>query len=436
MRIRSARSSIAAAGVQRRQSRREALAVAHRARVQSQDLAAGAAGLLPVEAAARLRPDPPPADHVGHERRQGESATLLGVVETLGEVGRDVREDVETRDVERAERRGAGPADGRTRDGVDFLDGVVARRKLLQDAQDAVHPDAVADEAGRVLGDDHSLAQHVVAEAHHGVDDRRVGATRRYHLEQRQMARWVEEVGPEPVPAERFPAPLAEAAERDARCVRAHDRVRRPVRLDSREQVPLDVQPFDDRLDDPVAGSEAREVGVEAAGGDEPRRLRCEERVGFQASRAVETGAGGLRVEIEQEGRNAGVGDVGGDLRAHHAGPQHPYRPNLLHGVQVTPRAAGRTSLEDTSTAGSGSSERRAAAAYPRPARPLKLHRAGGAGASSRARWKLGWRENRTAQTPREASRACSWPEPLPASPDRRRALAGSTPWPSRSRRG
>ena len=42
-----------------------------------------------------------------------------------------------------------------------------------------------------------------------------------------------------------------------------------PDGVDALEQRALDVELLDDRLDDPVGVGEAREVGVEAAGGDQ-----------------------------------------------------------------------------------------------------------------------------------------------------------------------
>ncbi len=65
------------------------------------------------------------------------------------------------------------PAHGLSGERVDFFDGEV---HFLHEAHDVQHgkcSDAVADEVGRVFGDDHALAQAHVAEVSDGVDERR-----------------------------------------------------------------------------------------------------------------------------------------------------------------------------------------------------------------------------------------------------------------------
>ena len=52
--------------------------------------------------------------------------------------------------------------------------------------------------------------------------------------------------------------------------------------FDAFEQRLLDVEPFDDRFDDPVARSQAGEV-VEASGSNERRASDGEERIGLAA---------------------------------------------------------------------------------------------------------------------------------------------------------
>ena len=57
--------------------------------------------------------------------------------------------------------------------------------------------------------------------------------------------------------------------DRDARRVGADDRVRRPMPVDALEERLLDVEAFDDGLDDPVGRRDRGQVLVEAAGANE-----------------------------------------------------------------------------------------------------------------------------------------------------------------------
>ena len=82
-----------------------------------------------------------------------------------------------------------------------------------------------------------------------------------------QVARRVEEVRAEPVPAEARPSVRsASAAIGMPEVFELTIGVGAPVRLDPLEQRLLDVEPLDDRFDDPVDLGEPGEVVVEAAG--------------------------------------------------------------------------------------------------------------------------------------------------------------------------
>ena len=79
----------------------------------------------------------------------------------------------------------------------------------------------------------------------------------------------------EPVRAEVVAAAFGEHADRNARGVRADDRPGVRDGFDPREQLLLDVEPLDDRFDDPVDVGELRQAVVEAAGGDQAMRRRA-----------------------------------------------------------------------------------------------------------------------------------------------------------------
>jgi hypothetical protein len=115
------------------------------------------------------------------------------------------------------------------------------------------------------------------------------------------------------------------------------------VRLDAREQRLLHVQPLDHRLDDPVAGRECGKVTVEAAGADERVRGRREEGIRLERLRAFQSFAGGVARDIEQQRRNAGVGQMRRYLRPHRAGPEHRGLANVsAHATSPARRRRGR----------------------------------------------------------------------------------------------
>ena len=152
------------------------------------------------------------------------------------------------------------------------------------------------------------------------VDDGRFGVGRRDHLEQVQIARRIEEVRAQQVPAESFRPPLGERRDRNARRVRADDRVRAPMRVDPLEQRTLDVELLDDRFDDPVTLVDSGQIVVEAAGPDQRVRRRREERIRLQRPRALQPLARRVAGDVEQERSHARVRQVRRDLRAHGAG--------------------------------------------------------------------------------------------------------------------
>ena len=70
-----------------------------------------------------------------------------------------MHQNVEACDVHRAKRRALRPANRGSGDGVDLLDAVLSGRQCLENSHQAVHRHMVRDEAWRILGDDHVLAQ-------------------------------------------------------------------------------------------------------------------------------------------------------------------------------------------------------------------------------------------------------------------------------------
>ena len=230
-----------AGGIHRRQLRRLPRPVGERRRVERQDLAALRRALLPVEALACLLADPAPFDQRVNQRREPERVPLRLTLESPAQIARHVRQDVQAGNVHRAEGGALRAADKRSAQRVDLLDGELPVGQQFQGARRAVHPDAVGNEPGRISGDHHTLAEREVAEAGDAVHHLRAGVGGRNDFEQREVARRVEEMRAEPVPAECRRAALRDVGNRDARRIRADDGVGAAVWLHPRQQRLLDV---------------------------------------------------------------------------------------------------------------------------------------------------------------------------------------------------
>ena len=329
------------------QLRRLPRPVLHRGRIEGQDGAPPGAAFLPVEPLTRFLPDPAPLDQVADERRQVEYLPFLGPFEPGDEVGGDVGQDVDPRDVHGAERRALRPPDGGTGHGIDFFDGVAPVRELLERGHDPVQADAVADEAGCVASDDDPLPELPVDEGRDGGDGRGVGVGGGNDLDETQITGGIEEVGPQPPPSELRAASLGDGRYRNAGRVRADDGIGPAAGLHPFEQRPLGVEPFDDRFDDPVVLADGRQVGIEPAETDARPDIPGEERVRLEGGGVRESPGRGVRIEIEQQHRPSGVGDLGRDLGAHGAGAQHRDRADSLHHGFVPSTSTKRPACAD-----------------------------------------------------------------------------------------
>ena len=98
--------------------------------------------------------------------------------------------------------------------------------------------------------------------------DHRIGVCSDDHLEQRQAARRIEEVGAQPPPPKLDGPSLGDARERDARGVGRHDRRVAGRPLHAFHQRLLDIEALDHGFHHPVASPQAGQI-VETAGSNE-----------------------------------------------------------------------------------------------------------------------------------------------------------------------
>ena len=138
----------------------------------------------------------------------GGSRHLLGVrCAQAGKVRRHVRQHVESHHIGEPESAGARPPDRGPGERVHLLDGEVLllhQPDRLQHDEDA---DPVGDEVGRVAGEDHFLAEPLIARNARRPRSAAGSAVRRGDdLHQPHVTRRIEEVGAEPAPPQATPA--------------------------------------------------------------------------------------------------------------------------------------------------------------------------------------------------------------------------------------
>ena len=228
--------------------------VGHRVGVEREDLVAS----LLVEPLPRFGANPAALDQRVDQRRCGERRPRPRPVEPLRQVRDHVRQHVDAGDIHRPEGRALRPADRRPGHGVDLFDGVVPAPGAAKVRLDAEQAEMVGDEIGRVPGDDDALAEAAIGATGDAVDDRRQGIGGRDDLEQVEVARRIEEVRAEPALPERARSVLPRW--RRAECPDVLELTIASAAatvLERGEQRLLDVEPLDDRFDDPVGTTTA-----------------------------------------------------------------------------------------------------------------------------------------------------------------------------------
>ena len=229
------------------------------------------------------------------------------------------------------EGRHLRPADGASGQRVHFLDAEVHLLHQAHDVQRGERADAIGDEVRRVLGVHHALAEVQIAEVRDGLHRRGIGVGSGNQFQQPHVARRVEEVRAEPAAAEVVGEALDDFGDRQAAGVGGDDRSRLADGIDLAQQFALQLEVFDDRLDDPVHLGELLQVVFEVADGDQPLQRRLEEGGRLGLDRSFQAGGGDAvahrtvgvgRNDVEQVGGNTGIGQVRGDAGAHGARAQ------------------------------------------------------------------------------------------------------------------
>ena len=118
-------------------------------------------------ASAHFQGEQATLDHLSHELRHDEHLALWIVGQVLMQVLDDVRQDIQTDEVERAKRRGLWPAGRRAGDLIHFLNRIAVVEHRANRDQRAERADAIGDKVGPILRDDHAFAQALIEKAKH-----------------------------------------------------------------------------------------------------------------------------------------------------------------------------------------------------------------------------------------------------------------------------
>ncbi len=241
-----------------------------------------------------------------------------------------------------------GMADGGTGQRVHFLDAESRFHHLMHHILHGEGDDAVGHKVGRVLRVHNALAQYVLAKFRDGFHHFRFGVGRGNQLEQLQIARRIEKVRAQEVGRHLFVHTFGHGRNQDAARVRADDTAGLAMLRNVGKNLFLDVKPFDNDFDDPIAIRDFRHIVLEIADLDhvqvrldvqggwfglEQRRLGCRRNavslflvafVGFRQVRGY---------NIQHDAGDTAVGQVPGNSRAHDARTQYCDTFNFPHRI-------------------------------------------------------------------------------------------------------
>ena len=290
----------------------------------------------PVEAALALAAGIALRDHAGEQLRLPvDVAVRVAGRQGVEERAADIGHQVQTDQIDQPEHAGLRDAHGAADHGVGLFHGQAKVHRLVDRGLNPVGADPVGDEAGAVLALHDALAQPLVGEGAEGCDGFGAGGGAGDHFQQAHVARRIEEVGDQEILGELFALALDQVLQRDGRGVGGDDGTGLPHLVQPGVEVRLDRGVLDHGFDDPVHARELFQIVVDVAGGDQPGVLLVHEGGGIGLQHLFDGCAGNhaavvaasvldvLRDDVEQEDRDAGIGDMRRDAAAHHAGADH-----------------------------------------------------------------------------------------------------------------
>ena len=264
--------------------------------------------------------------HIGrHGERGSERIGGAAVLQRLDHVGHRVDAD---------HVAGAVGARGGTAHALagQVVDHVVAQAEVLHfdhGEQQTGHAHAVGDEVGAVFAAHHALADSRGHEGLELVDHHGIGVLGRDQLDQVHVARGVEEVDAQEARAQLLGQHVGHGRDGQARRVGGQDGLVIHEGRDLLVQIFLPVQTLGDGFDDQVAATQLFQVLFVVGLLDQHGVVGHAQRRGLELLEVLD-GLGDdpvlgtfLGGQVEQHDRHLAVDQMGGDLRAHHAGAEH-----------------------------------------------------------------------------------------------------------------
>jgi len=197
---------------------------------------------------------------------------------------------VEADDVGGAEHGRLGPSHRGSEQSVGFGDSDAVLGHPVEHRRYAERADPVGDEVRSVLAIHDALAEYSLAELCHTGEDVRIGLWGRDQFQKPHVANRIEEVRHHEMAFEILAAALRHRLYREAGCVGRDDAPFTTVFVDHLEDSLLDVHPFNDDFDDPVALTELVEIVLVVARGDQGTKVRPVEQRRFGALHCRDTG--------------------------------------------------------------------------------------------------------------------------------------------------
>ncbi len=256
---------------------------------------------------------------------------LLVAFDLIVQILRHIEEHVEPHQVSGAEGGRLRAPYELARERVDLFDCVVALGEKPDSLQLAVHAHAIANKVWHVVGDHDALAQVHASKLCHALHEIGRGISSRNQLKQLQVARRIEEVCAQKALLERIRAPFRNLVDRQTAGVGGDDGIVSGMLLHAFVDAALDVHALDHRLNDPVGFADAFEIVIEVTQRDALGCFVVHKWVGTGFARllkALVDYAVGVVIacNVEQMHVESGIGQVGGNLCAHGACPQHSRR--------------------------------------------------------------------------------------------------------------
>ncbi len=240
-----------------------------------------------------------------------------------------VHPHIEADHVDQPETGALGQADQRPGQRVHFFHAEIELFGEPADFRAEETPDAIADEVGSILARHDAFAEVQIAECRDPVQDVAARFLAGDHLGEMEIARGIEEVRSQKVLPEVAIEALGDEGQRNSAGVGGDNRPRRAQGGDAAPQRAFDVEILRHGFDDPLAAADAAQIVLEI-----PRRDQGLGGIGEKGHgpllgcifdsgqrRGVPLGLVGQH-DIQKVHGKPGIGEVGGDARAHSARPQ------------------------------------------------------------------------------------------------------------------